>query len=182
MRSLPPPRIVRDLVALVLVILVVSRAQSGDLLCAGCGRTGSCQKICRLVCEEKKVQITCWGSQCEDFCLPGPSKPGCQHCELVCADDADPKSPCAKPKKFVWTDWIPTSCGKVHTKTKLMKRTVTKKVPSYKWVVEDLCAECESAKEVAGIPEGASIPPLPLVDAKVLAVPSRRAGGRVGDE
>lgn len=182
MRYLPSASLVRVLVTLVLLILVVGRAQSGDLPCAGCGRTGSCQKICRLVCEEKKVQIICWGSQCEDFCLPGPSKPGCQHCELVCEGDTDPKSPCTKPKKFVWTDWIPANCGKVHTKTKLMKRTVTKKVPSFKWVVEDLCAECESAKEVASIPDGTPLPPLPLVDAKVLAVPTRPAAGRVGDQ
>jgi hypothetical protein len=32
--------------------------------------------------------------------------------------------------------------AKVHTKKKLMKKTVTKKVPSHKWVVEDLCDNC----------------------------------------
>jgi len=165
--------------SILIMIAVASRAISGDVLCAGCGRTGACQKVCRLVCEEKKVQVTCWGSQREDFCLPGPSRPGCRHCELVCDDNSDPNSVCSHSKRFIWTDWLPADCGKVFTKTKLMKRTVTKKVPSYKWVVEDLCADCESAREVADVPAGVQVPLPPVVDAKVLAPPSRPAQVRV---
>ena len=30
----------------------------------------------------------------------------------------------------------------MYTKTKLMQRTETVKVPTYKWVVEDVCCDC----------------------------------------
>jgi hypothetical protein len=33
----------------------------------------------------------------------------------------------------------------MYTKTKLMKRIETVKVPTYKWVVEDVCSECAAA-------------------------------------
>ena len=112
--------------------------------CADCGRQAPCRKVCRLVCEEKKVEVVCWGCQCEEFCLPGPGCPGCKHCEEVCGDceaGGDPQKPQAKSKRFVWTEWFP-SHAEVHVKKKLMKKVVTKKVPTYKWVVEDLCAQC----------------------------------------
>ena len=59
------------------------------------------------------------------------------------------KTPCYEPKKFSWTQWTPGGCPTLFTKQKLMKKVVTKTVPSYKWVVEDLCAECEKAAEKA---------------------------------
>lgn len=145
----------------------ISRAFAGDALCpkcAHCGRAAECQKTCRLVCEEKKVTIVCWGSKKEDFCIPGPSRPGCQQTEWVC-DEEDPQAPCAQAKKFVWTDWIPSCDARLHTRTKLMKKTVAKKIPSYKWVVEDLCAECEKQLEVAEIPPDVAVPLPPVVAA-----------------
>ena len=71
------------------------------------------------------------------------SERGCKHCETVCencGEDADPKV-CSKSKNFVWFDWMP-GCAKIHTKTKLMKKIETVTVPSYKWVVEDMCPQC----------------------------------------
>ena len=102
-----------------LAVLVASaiRAHGADGCCAHCGCACSCQKVCRLVCEEKKVDVICWGCKCEDFCVPGHSKPGCQHCEEVCDDCDEPcdcTAPYAKPKKFVWTDWIPGSAQDSH--------------------------------------------------------------------
>jgi hypothetical protein len=47
------------------------------------------------------------------------------------------------PRKFVWTDWIPGGAT-IHSRKKLMKRTVTRMVPSFKWIVEDLCEQCEA--------------------------------------
>jgi hypothetical protein len=42
-------------------------------------------------------------------------------------------------------------------------------VPSYKWVVEDLCKACESEVEVTPVPKGVVIPPAPAVeDVKIL--------------
>jgi hypothetical protein len=45
-----------------------------------------------------------------------------------------------------------------------MKRTVTKKIPSYKWVVEDLCAECQASLTLPESPSVAEIPPMPPID------------------
>ena len=43
----------------------VTRADD-DCACAHCGCCCSCQKVCRLVEEEKKVEIVCWGKKCEE--------------------------------------------------------------------------------------------------------------------
>lgn len=127
-----------------LTLVVTAWSLGGPLGCRRCGCVEGCQKVCRLEQVDKKVTVTCWGIESADFCLPGPSKPGCKHCELVC-DEEDPKSPCTKPQPFSWYDWIP-GCATVHTKQKLMKKTVTKTIPSYKWVVEDLCPACATAE------------------------------------
>jgi hypothetical protein len=148
-----------------LVIVSIS-LNSSDLSagdgCVRCGCTCPCQKTCRLVCEEKKVTVTCWGCQCEDFCLAGPGKRGCEHCEEVCAEcTTQPNSVHAEPKPFVWFDWCPGN-AKMFTKQKLMKKTITKTVPSYKWVVEDLCAACQSENKSVDVPPGTRVPPPPL--------------------
>ncbi len=127
-------------------------------LCAGCGNKRSCCQVCRLVEEEKSVKVTCWGMECEEIVLPSPSTRGCEHCETVCVDcqkkggewkegEAKEEKVIAKPKAFVWTKWIPGKAGYTTTHRKLMKKTETKKVPSFKWVVEDLCDECRREAE-----------------------------------
>lgn len=148
-------------------LLLVSRTQGGHGRCACCHNESSCERVCRLVAEEKKVQVNCWGMKCEDFCVPGPSHRGCQHCELVC-DEADPEVPCVHSKRFVWSEWIPAGCPKMFTKKKLMKKTVTKKVPSYKWVVEDLCPKCVAALDAAERPAVADLPAPPLPDVRLV--------------
>ena len=141
--------------------------------CDHCGCAAPCQKTCRLVCETKKVEITCWGCKCEDFCIPGPSKPGCKHCEMVCEDcDAgcDPNGVHYQPHKFVWTEWIP-GCAKIHTRKKLMKKTITKTIPSYKWVVENLCPQCVAHSQSAAVPVGTELPQLPADAAGARVMP-----------
>jgi hypothetical protein len=157
-----------------------SEADAGDC-CAHCGCACSCQKTCRLVCDEKKVEIICWGCKCQDFCLPKPSCPGCRHCEEVCGtcgEIYDGETPYAKPKTFVWFDWTP-GCAKVYTKKLLMQKKITKSVPSYKWVVEDLCPKCEASCAYAELKPGVDIPPPPVADAKLIlgqrSVPVQRA-------
>jgi hypothetical protein len=87
-----------------------------DDCCIHCGCHAHLQKVCRLVPDEKKVTKTHYDVKCEDICLPGRShKCGCE--------------------------WIP-SCGKVKTVKKLVKVDVTKKVPSFKCVVETICCDC----------------------------------------
>lgn len=143
--------------------------------CQQCGCQTDCQKVCRLVCETRKVEITCWSCKVEEFCIPGPSKPGCKHQELVCdscGEGHDPTSPVAMPKRFVWTEWIP-GCATVQTKKKLMKRTVIKTIPSYKWVVEELCDQCESNLPPVTIDHDAAAPPPPKIDAATRLLPAR---------
>lgn len=154
-----------SLSALLFLIGHIALVQAGES-CAHCG-CAPCQKVCRLVCEEKKVPVTCWGCKAEDFCVPGPSRTSGQHTECVCGE-CDPNAPCVKPKKFVWTEWIPGGCPKVYTKHKLMRKTITKTVPSYKWVVEYLCPACEGTCDVATLEPDANIPPPPAVKAKLL--------------
>ncbi|MBL8850775.1 MAG: hypothetical protein JNG89_13930 [Planctomycetaceae bacterium] len=119
-------------------------ARPGDGCCDHCGGRSGVRKICRRVDEQKKVTITCWGCDEEDFCVPGCSTPGCEHSEDVCGcSDGCCRSLWVRP--FVWTEWTPSDCASIFTRKKLMKRTVTKTVPSYKWVVEDLCSSCRLA-------------------------------------
>lgn len=166
MRTHPFRIILGSLLGLMLVTTIATGVRAGGG-CAHCGRTEACQKTCRLVCEDKKVPVTCWGCKTEDFCVPGRSTPGCQHCDTVCDECNDPKAPYSEPKKFVWTEWIPGGCAKVFTKKKLMKKTITKTVPSYKWVVEDLCPQCEAQCQVVDVPAGTIIPPAPAGIAKL---------------
>lgn len=140
--------------------------------CKHCGCKSDCNKVCRLVCEEKKVEITCLGVKTEEFCIPGPSKLACKNYDDVCdfAEGGCKDGVCSGPKKFVWTQWIP-GCAKIHTKKKLMKRTVTKTIPRYKWVVEDLCGQCENKLPQATVQAGTEVPPLPRLDASVKVHP-----------
>ena len=147
-------------------------AGEGLLRCRLCSSCDGCQKVCRLVCEDKKITTTCWGTKCEDFCAPGPSCPDHEHCEMVCGNSGDPKAPCSQPKPFRWIHWTPGDCGTVYTKKKLMKKTVTKTVPSFKWVVEDLCPACQTRCAQLQVPAGTELPPVPKLEGvPVLTVP-----------
>lgn len=124
--------------------MTAARAVGKHCACAHCG-CAQCCKTCRVVCEEKQVEVVCWGAKCEDFCVPGKSCEKCKHCKCVCGDCGNPCDctvPTGAPKPFVWRDWVPAHCATIFTRTKLMKKTITVTVPSYKWVVEDLCPGC----------------------------------------
>jgi hypothetical protein len=152
------------LLGLGLSMVWTSLAWAGEhCRCAHCGHQQPCTKICRLVPDEKKVTITCWAVEKEDFALPGgPSERGCKHCEEVCADcEKESCSHHTAAKTHTWYDWIPNCSAKVFTKNKLMKKTVTKKVPGYKWVVEDVCAHCETGCKSVEVAPGTPIPAPP---------------------
>jgi hypothetical protein len=120
------------------------------------------------VCEDKKVDVICWGAKCEEFCVPCHGKRCEEHCEIVCAEcDCDPDTPTSKPKRFIWTEWLPTKAT-MYTRTKLMKKTITKTVPTYKWVVEELCPHCQARCEYASVGSDVELPPVPVEDAVVL--------------
>lgn len=151
-------------------IVGTNTSDAGVLGCLRCGcRDQKCGKVCRLVKEDRKITTTCWGMKDEDFVVPAPSTPDCKYCETVC--QPDPKTGiCSSPKKLVWTSWIPGCGGDVMTRHKLMKKTVTKSVPSFKWVVEDLCPKCVAACEPIAVPQGTTVPKPPRVrDAVVVA-------------
>ncbi len=142
--------------------------RAGEGCCTHCG-CHECHKVCRLVCEEKKVEVVCWGCKCENFCLPTHGKEIAKHCELVCDDQAC--GDChngvqVKPKKFVWREWCP-SCAKMFTKKKLMKKVITKKIPTYKWVVEDVCDKCDAQCPGAALPPDGEIPAPPLANVEL---------------
>lgn len=146
-------------------------ARAGECCCAQCGAQRA-QQVCRLVPDEKKVTVTCWGYQDETICLPGPSTPGGLHEETVCAD-CDPAGKTSfLPKRFAWREWCPGGAPEALTKRKLMKRTVTKKIPGYKWVLDELCPACVQACAQAKLPADAPIPPVPALPPGVaLAAP-----------
>lgn len=134
---------------LVMIMAFTATAGAEDGCCAHCGCTAQCHKVCRLVCEDRKVEKTCWGCICEDFCVPCAGTPVCKHCEDVCescGDPDDPKVPFARARKLIWHDWTPNGAT-MYTKKKLMRKVVTKKVPGYKYVVEDLCDACAAKQE-----------------------------------
>ena len=140
--------------------------------CDRCGCTHECHKVCRLVCEEKKVEVFCWGCKNEDFCVPGPSCRGEKHCDVVCDTCGDKQSAdiSVKPKKFVWYEWIPGTTAKAYTRTKLMRGVTSVKVPSHKWVLEDMCAACVAQCERPVIAPGAEVPPTPVVARNVIVL------------
>lgn len=154
--------------AAVIAVHFANTVRATDGGCHHCGCLEGCKKVCRLVREDKKVTVTCWGCKCEDFCAPGKSHRGCKNVEGIC-EDCDP-SVCNQSKDFVWYDWEPGCSKQIYTKKKLMKKTVTKKVPSFKWVVEDMCQECQDTCPCALIPPDATVPlPPAIADARYLS-------------
>lgn len=168
----------RQSIASVLVIVLYApsvcrdgaASDVGVTQCIDCGHTGCCEKVCRLEKEEKKISVTCWGSKCEYFCLPGPSCQCCGHCEEVCKE-CEPKISSAS-RTLRWYHWIPGRPEGLATKKKLMRKTVTKILPSFKWVVVDLCPNCVHEHVPPEVPEGVKLPLPPQASGKVLgAVP-----------
>ena len=125
-----------------LAALINQPALGGDCCCSECGCNDGVRKVCRLVCETKKIETVCYGCECEDFCLPGKSCRGCLNSEEVCAEGCSEDCCAHKPLcNLEWFNWTP-GCAKVHNRKKLVKYIVVKEVPSYKWKVEEVCAGC----------------------------------------
>jgi hypothetical protein len=81
--------------------------------------------VCLVVCEVTKVPKVTYDCECEEICVPGPSirSTECDDCGH---------------KRFVYT---PT-CGKLRTRTKMLKHTTYEEKVVYKWVVENRCNAC----------------------------------------
>lgn len=145
------------------ILAIAASASAGDCCqtcaCNQCGCQAQCRKSCRLVCEMKDVKRVCYSCKCEDFCVPGPS---CR-CGEVC--ECDPCSSACGCKclgclfgdgKVCRTIWKPSCEARMFTRNKLYKYEISKKVPTYKWVVEYHCDACQSAT-----PCSEAAPPVP---------------------
>lgn len=118
--------------------------------CAVCGCHAPCKKVCRLVCETKKVEETVWEVQCEEFCplLPKIFGKKCGCGELGCGQEA---AACGGCEAGCAKQACPPQCGKPRCKKTLVKKTITKEVPVYRCVVEHVCGGC-CGEEAAGAP------------------------------
>lgn len=98
------------LLATITALWIATASAFADYSCCEyCGWREPCRKVCRLVCEDKKIETILWGCQREDFCVPRPSAPGDRHCEDVGAA-ADPnRAVCGQPKRFFWREWTPST-------------------------------------------------------------------------
>ena len=91
---------------------------------------GGCDKVCKLICTTKTVEVTCYGYRCEELCVPGPSK--------VCQKHCNSTEKCNVLCRLRWTEWCPGGSKLTHRK-KLVKYIVKREVPSFKWVVGPAC-------------------------------------------
>ena len=146
-------------IAFAAVAMSSVRAEAG--CCAFCGETAGCRPVCRLVWEEQTIETTCYGCKREDFCVPGCSSWEYECEGYACQDCAThPSGVHTEPRKISWKHWCPGK-AKIYTRTKLMKKVDKRKVPGFKWVVEDLCPPCIANYEPPTVPEGAEVPPPP---------------------
>jgi len=125
--------------------------------CAICGCHAPCKKVCRLVCETKKVEETVWEVQCEDFC---PLLPKIFGKKCGCGDAGCGQDPAASGGCEVGCGKEPPlpQCGKSRTKKTLVKKTITKEVPVYRCVVEYVCDGCEGGCGATAAPAAPAAP------------------------
>jgi hypothetical protein len=166
-----------------------SAAKAGDGCCACCGCQCECEMTCHLVKYMKKVTVNCYGCKCQHICVPGPSCPGCEHCEGCCDGQCGGGGGCDcdcnhKPDCHLsWRDWCPTCASPIAPK-QLVKYEVTKEICAYKWEAVPMCAGCaqKAHEDDKNVPSPAPpAPPAPPKSAHTgaagaisLALPSSR--------
>jgi hypothetical protein len=128
-----------------------------EQFCLDCSRP-ACGKVCKLVCDTKKLTAIGYGSECKDICLPNPSRSGCKHCAVCygkCAEDACGNCQSCQPKcEFCWRDWFACGCAQPRTVRVLTKYQAEKKICWYHWeVVDAACCDCANPSETAGASE-----------------------------
>ena len=121
------------LVLALLLVVGLSRISQSEGNCGCCPHCGchDVTQVCRLVPDVKKVTKTVYSVVCEDACMLGKSK----KCGAECVTDEC--TGCTKQQ----TIWQP-ACGRIVTKKKLRKETVTTEQPTFKCVVETVCDQC----------------------------------------
>jgi hypothetical protein len=109
-----------------------------------CGSPPRCGKVCRLVCETKKLTAVCYACECDEICIPGPSRPGCKHCATCgldgtceCGPACDGCQGHTPACEFCWRDWFACGCARPRTVTLLTKYEAEKEIGWYHWEVVD---------------------------------------------
>ncbi len=104
----------------------------------------ACGKICKLVCETKKLPAVGYGYKCDTIRIPSPSRRGCKHCDVTCCPGDDLVG-CPPKIEFCWYDWFACGCAKPRTVKVLTKYQAEREVNSYHWeVVDASCCDCVS--------------------------------------
>jgi hypothetical protein len=148
-----PPQI-RMLLAVVAFGSALRTACAADEFLAD-GSCPSCGKVCKLVCETKKLTSTCYGSDSKDFCIAEPSRRGCKHCAECygkgAADACGDCNSCPPKCEFCWRDWFACGCAQPRTVRVLTKFQAEKEICWYHWeVVDASCCDCVTKNEQPG--------------------------------
>jgi hypothetical protein len=133
------------LILLTLATVLSWSVRAGDSCgcCSHCG-CNNVQKVCRLVPVVTKVPKTELCCKCEDICVPGKSI----YCGTECVTDCDGN--CCQQKVYQPT------CGKVYTKSSVVKTTTMVEKCGYKCVVEYVCGGCGCCCGSSGASSGYS--------------------------
>jgi hypothetical protein len=128
------PNILFAFVVVAAIGLVPMPVFAGGLGCAKCGCQENLCRVCRPIYTTKYIEITCWDSVCEDFCIP-------------------PRSRCTKDRPAdynVLDDFLSgknsttETCKdvKIRSSNKLVRKTYFQPVQKVVWVVEYYCRNC----------------------------------------
>lgn len=116
-----------------------------------CACPARCGKVCKLVCEKKKLTAICFGCECDEICIPGPSRAGGKHCATCngeCTADACTDCQNHPPQcEFCWRDWFACGCARPRTVKVLTKYQAEKEIGWYHWEVTD-AACCDGVAQL----------------------------------
>jgi len=132
---------------ILLTFVIEALADAPD--CGSCVGPPRCRKVCKLVCDTKKLTAIGYANDCKTICLAPPSRCGCKWCACQCGEcKNDPCSCCqaTAPKfEFCWRDWFACGCARPKTIKVLTKYQCEKKIRWYHWEVVDIsCCDCVS--------------------------------------
>ena len=147
----------RLLLASAAIICLLQVVSSADELVLD-GQRPACGKVCKLVCETKKLTAIGYGCESKDICLPEPSRVGCKHCATCygksTTDACGNCRSCAPKCEFCWRDWFACGCAQPRTVHVLTKYQAEKKICWYHWeVVDAACCDCVSQSGPPGTAE-----------------------------
>ncbi len=167
------------LLSLAAGILLAGVAIAGDCssqpACCEKSCGSCCGTTCKIVCEMKKIKKTVWAVECEQICVAEPNCDGCCKskcgCNGCCEDGCCGDKCCDPCAALLNRPLVKPKCCKVHCRKKLIKKTVTCEVPTYKCIIvpcSSACGECcddheaQAPKQEKSAIKAAPLPPLSL--------------------